>query len=91
VAALLREHDVAFVVADDKRRPLPEAPRTASWSYVRFHYGHRGRRGNYGPKELDEWAERIGALPGDVLAYFNNDWEAFAPHNAIDLRKRLDV
>jgi uncharacterized protein YecE (DUF72 family) len=74
VAALLREHDVAFVVADDKRRPLPDTPQTASWSYVRFHYGHRGRRGNYSPTELDEWARRIGRLQGDVLAYFNNDW-----------------
>ena len=88
VAELLRAHDVAFVVADDKRRPLPEAPRTASWSYVRFHYGHRGRRGNYGPKELDAWARHLRGLSGDVLAYFNNDWEAFAPHNAIELRKR---
>jgi uncharacterized protein YecE (DUF72 family) len=90
VAELLRAHDVAFVVADDKRRPLPEAPRTASWSYIRFHYGHRGRRGNYGPKELDEWARRVRALSGDVLAYFNNDWEAFAPYNALDLRKRVE-
>ena len=48
-------------------------PRTASWSYVRLHYGHRGRRGNYSPKELDAWAERIRALEGDVLVYFNND------------------
>jgi uncharacterized protein YecE (DUF72 family) len=89
VAALLREHDVAFVIADDKRRPLPETPRTASWSYVRLHYGHRGRRGNYGPSELDEWARRIDELRGDVLAYFNNDWEAFAPRNAEALRDRL--
>ena len=89
VAALLREHDVAFVVADDKRRPLPDPPRTASWSYIRLHYGHRGRRGNYSPKELDAWAQRIRALDGDVLVYFNNDWEAFAPRNAEDLRRRL--
>jgi len=89
VAALLRERDVAFVVADDARRPLPDPPVTASWSYVRLHYGHRGRRGNYGPSELDAWAERIRALPGDVLVYFNNDWEAFAPRNAEGLRRRL--
>jgi uncharacterized protein YecE (DUF72 family) len=89
VAALLHEHDVAFVVADDKRRPLPETPITASWSYIRLHYGHRGRRGNYSSKELDAWAQRIRALEGDVLAYFNNDWEAFAPRNAEALRRGL--
>ena len=89
VAAMLREHDVAFVVADDRRRPLPDAPQTASWSYVRFHFGHRGRRGNYSATELDEWARRLGRLRGDVLAYFNNDWEAFAPRNAQGLMGRL--
>ena len=29
------------------------------------------------------------ALRGDVLAYFNNDWEAFAPRNAEGLLERL--
>jgi uncharacterized protein YecE (DUF72 family) len=89
VAALLRAHDVAFVVADDRRRPLPDAPVTASWSYVRLHYGHRGRRGNYSPTELDAWAARIAALPGETLVYLNNDWEAFAPRNAAGLIRRL--
>ena len=89
VADLLRERDVAFVVADDARTDLPAAPVTASWHYLRFHYGHRGRRGNYGPSELDAWARRIRALPGDVLAYFNNDWEAFAPRNAEGMLARL--
>jgi uncharacterized protein YecE (DUF72 family) len=89
VAEVLRERDVAFVVADDARADLPEAPVTASWHYVRLHYGHRGRRGNYGPSELDAWARRIRALRGDVLAYFNNDWEAFAPRNAEGVLSRL--
>jgi uncharacterized protein YecE (DUF72 family) len=89
VAEVLRERDVAFVVADDARADLPEAPVTASWHYVRLHYGHRGRRGNYGPSELDAWARRIRALRGDVLAYFNNDWEAFAPRNAEGILGRL--
>ena len=90
VSHLLRERDVAFVVADDARAELPAAPVTASWHYLRFHYGHRGRRGNYGPSELDAWARRIRALRGDVLAYFNNDWEAFAPRNAQRLRSLLN-
>jgi uncharacterized protein YecE (DUF72 family) len=62
---------------------------TASWSYVRLHYGHRGRRGNYSPSELDDWAARIRRLPGDVLVYLNNDWEAFAPRNAEGLIGRV--
>jgi uncharacterized protein YecE (DUF72 family) len=89
VYGLLHAFDVALVVADDRRRPLPEAPQTASWSYVRLHFGHRGRRGNYSPTELDAWAQRLRALDGDVLVYLNNDWEAFAPRNAAGLAERL--
>src|SRR5439155_1201850 len=40
---------------------------------------------------LGPWAERIDswARDGDVYAYFNNDWEAFAVNNARDLQRRL--
>ena len=89
VDELLAKRDVALVVPDDKRRPLPLRPSPASWSYVRFHYGHRGRDGNYGPSELDEWAERIRRMRGDVYAYFNNDWSGYAPRNAAALLERL--
>lgn len=84
VMALLREHAVALVVGDHPERPFQTAERTAAWTYVRFHYGHRGRRGNYSERELDRWARRIRAWSrsGDVYAYFNNDWEAFAVKNA---------
>ena len=59
---------------------------------MRFHHGHRGRRGNYSQTEIAEWAQRIAAWAGsvDVWAYFNNDWEEFAPGNAMSLRRLLD-
>ncbi len=55
---------------------------------MRFHHGRRGRRGNYSETELRTWADRLAEAAGevDVLAYFNNDWEGFAVHNARDLR-----
>jgi uncharacterized protein YecE (DUF72 family) len=61
------------------------------WTYLRFHHGHRGRRGNYSETELREWAERIRgwARYADVYAYFNNDWEVFAPRNARTLERLL--
>lgn len=91
VFGLLRAHDVALVAADDPRRPLPLDVSTASWRYVRLHYGRRGRRGNYSATELDAWAARLSdwARDGDVYVYCNNDWEAFAPRNAAGLRTRL--
>jgi uncharacterized protein YecE (DUF72 family) len=88
---LLRAHRVAAVIGHDKRRPLPDVPLTTDWTLIRFHYGERGRGGNYSERELDEWAARIEALRADaaVWAYFNNDWNAYAPRNAVALRRRL--
>jgi uncharacterized protein YecE (DUF72 family) len=94
VMALLEQHRVALVIGD---RPEVHAFQTdavtTDFTYVRFHYGSRGRRGNYSSSELDEWADRIDRLRErvEVWAYFNNDWEAFAPANARELRDRLDA
>jgi uncharacterized protein YecE (DUF72 family) len=91
VYALLREHGVALVVGDHPQRPFQTTVRTAPWSYVRFHHGRRGRRGNYSQSELERWAEQLAAWTrdGDVYAYFNNDWEGFAPRNARALARML--
>jgi uncharacterized protein YecE (DUF72 family) len=86
---LLRAHDVPCVIADDKRRPLPVPPRTGPFVYVRFHYGHRGRGGNYSRTELEEWARRLADVDAGY-AYFNNDWNGYAPRNADLLAALLD-
>ena len=94
VMALLRRRNVALVIAD---RPeiasFQTHDLTADFTFVRFHHGSRGLRGNYSDRELDEWAERIGAWSdrGDVFAYFNNDWEGFAIRNALGLKARLGL
>jgi uncharacterized protein YecE (DUF72 family) len=86
VYELLREHGAAFVIHDSKRRdPTPEVL-TTDWTYLRFHHGRRGRRGNYSETELREWAAKVRGLTVDVYAYFNNDWETFAPPNALRLK-----
>jgi uncharacterized protein YecE (DUF72 family) len=83
---LLREHQVALAIGD---RPETDAFQphaiTADFTLVRFHYGHRGRRGNYSQAEIEAWAQRLRAWADAgtaVFAYFNNDWEGFAPRNA---------
>ena len=65
---------------------------TAGFTFIRFHHGARGRRGNYSERELEEWARRIDGWRSerDVYAYFNNDWEGFAPANALRLRELLE-
>jgi uncharacterized protein YecE (DUF72 family) len=91
VMEMLRAHDVALVIGDHPERPFQTTAQTAGWSYMRFHYGHRGRRGNYSDRELATWARRIRnrARAGDVYVYFNNDWEAFAVKNAEQLARAV--
>jgi uncharacterized protein YecE (DUF72 family) len=92
VMAALRSHGVALTIGDHPTRPFQSHEATASWRFVRFHYGSRGRGGNYSATELELWARRIGQWRRrhEVFAYFNNDWRAFAPANALALRGRLD-
>jgi uncharacterized protein YecE (DUF72 family) len=87
----LRWHGVALVIGDRPERPWQPHELTADFTIVRFHYGARGRRGNYSETELRAWADRIRAWSATVavFGYFNNDWEVFAPRNARRLRQLL--
>jgi uncharacterized protein YecE (DUF72 family) len=83
---------VALVIADHPDRPWQPHELTADWTFLRFHFGARGRRGNYSEAELREWAERVRGLAerAEVFAYFNNDWEGFAVRNALRLRALVE-
>lgn len=90
---LLREYGVALAIGDRPQVNEFQAHElTASWTYVRFHGGTRGRRGNYSEAELREWAARLRAWSAthEVFAYFNNDWEGFAPRNAALLKRVIE-
>ena len=91
VLELLRFHHVALVIAHHPERPWQPHELTADWTFLRFHFGERGRRGNYSETELDEWARRIAEWRrrAEVLVYFNNDWEGFAVENGRSLMRRL--
>jgi uncharacterized protein YecE (DUF72 family) len=89
----LRERGVALALGDHPERPFQTHAATADWRFIRFHYGRRGRGGNYSPSELETWARRLAQWRrrAEVFAYFNNDWNAYAPANARDLARRLGV
>ena len=85
---------VAVPASDSPKYPFRALELTADWTFVRFHQGSRGRRGNYSESELEE---RAGWIAGwrdrgiDVYAYFNNDWEGFAVKNGLRLKKLLGL
>jgi uncharacterized protein YecE (DUF72 family) len=91
VLKALREYAVALTIGDHPQRPFQAYTATASWRFIRFHHGSRGRRGNYSAAELETWTRRIAQWRRThaVYAYFNNDWEGFAPANALSLGRRL--
>ncbi len=93
VLDLLRWHRVALVIAHHPERPWQPHELTVDWTFLRFHFGERGRRGNYSETELREWAPRVCDLAerAEVFAYFNNDWEGFAVRNALRLRKLVQT
>jgi uncharacterized protein YecE (DUF72 family) len=91
VYELLRASGAALVIGDHPERKFQTHELTTDWTFVRFHYGWRGRNGNYSDRELDEWAARIRSWREaiDVYAYFNNDWFGYAVYNGRGLLARL--
>jgi len=93
VMGLLRERGVALTIGDHPKRGFQSLEATAPWRFVRFHYGARGRGGNYSATEIEQWARRIAQWRRreQVFAYFNNDWNGYAPANARLLARKLGL
>jgi len=91
VYALLEDHGASLAYGDDPRRELPKASPVGPLAYLRLHYGTRGRDGNYSETELETWRRRVAAWRShrQVFVYLNNDWQGFAPRNALTLRAGL--
>ncbi len=87
----LRHGGAALVIGDHPERPFQTYEFTADWTFVRFHYGSRGRNGNYAKAELETWGHRMAQWRRtvDVYAYFNNDWRTYAVRNARELKRLL--
>jgi uncharacterized protein YecE (DUF72 family) len=89
---VLREHDVAVVVADTAGRwPLFQDV-TSDIVYVRLHGDEELYVSGYSDEALAMWADRIRAWTGagrDVFTYFDNDVKVRAPYDAMQLSARL--
>jgi uncharacterized protein YecE (DUF72 family) len=91
VAAALARHAAAFVAVSHPALPDEVRP-TTDFLYVRFHgLGKELYRYDYSREELAEWAARLGPhRHGRTLyAFFNNDYNANAPRNALTFRELL--
>jgi uncharacterized protein YecE (DUF72 family) len=89
---LMRDHDVALVVADTAGRWPLFHDVTSDIMYVRLHGDQELYVSGYSSEALTMWAERIRgwtAAGHDVFAYFDNDVKVRAPYDAIQLMERL--
>jgi len=106
-ARLLRENNVAWVQIDEPKfgtSIAQEVPLTADMAYFRFH-GRNAKewwtgdsetryRYLYSPEEITELVDRVQAAreKGAMLfAFFNNHWQGYAPRNATDLKKAMQL
>jgi uncharacterized protein YecE (DUF72 family) len=89
---LLREHDIALVVADTAGRwPLIREV-TSDLVYLRLHGDVELYTSGYTDEALDRWAAAIRTWTGDghdVQVHFDNDVKVRAPFDAMSLADRL--
>ncbi len=96
---LLREHDVALVVADSAGKFPKMFDVTSDFVYVRLHGAEELYVSGYPEELLQEWTAlmdgwRTGrttpdGIPRDVYVYCDNDVKVRAPYDAMRLRELL--
>ncbi|WP_328604715.1 DUF72 domain-containing protein [Amycolatopsis sp. NBC_00345] len=93
--ALLREHDVALVVADSGGKWPYAEDQTTDFSYVRLHGDVDLYTSGYTEPALRRWAAKITGWHDDgrrdVHVHFDNDVKVEAPRNARKLAELLGV
>jgi len=89
---LLRDHDVALVVADTAGKWPLLRDVTSDFVYVRLHGDTELYASGYDDDALDRWAESVSGWArngADVYVYFDNDMKVRAPYDAMALSGRL--
>ncbi len=89
---LLRENDIAIVIADTAGKyPYIDTP-TADFMYARLHGDEELYASGYTDDALDRWATKISEWTSagrDVFVYFDNDIKGYAPFDAMKLIERV--
>jgi uncharacterized protein YecE (DUF72 family) len=98
VGALLRAHDVSFVVADTAGTWPMNRELTSDFVYVRLHGAEELYASGYTDAALERWATDVrgwlsgdagDGRPRDVYVYFDNDMKVRAPFDAVSLASLL--
>ncbi len=88
---VLAEHGAALCLHDLHGRRTPEVL-TAALVYVRLHGPGQASADSYPDALLDAWARKLVGWAADGFtpwAFFNNDWQAHAAHDAARLREKV--
>jgi len=106
-AELLRDGNVAWVQIDEpkfKTSVAKELPITSDMAYFRFH-GRNAEmwwKGDsetrykylYSPEEIESLTNRVKEAAEQtqlLFALFNNHWQGYAPRNAVDMKRSLQL
>ncbi len=87
-AKLLRDNNIALVLADTAGRFPVFDEHTADFAYIRLHGDAELYASRYSDAALDRWAQLLRGR-ADAYVYFDNDVHAHAPHDAMRLAQRL--
>jgi len=106
-ARLLRENNVSWVQIDEPKFSssiAEEVPITSGFTYFRFHgrnsenwwQGDSETRYKYlySSGEIEELTSRVREAAENSLftfAFFNNHWQGYAPRNAVDMMRALQL
>ena len=106
-AQLLRDNNVSWVHIDEPKfqsSVAADVPQTSDIAYFRFHGRNKEMwwRGDsetrykylYSQDEINELAEKVKAVSSQTkytFALFNNHWQGYAPRNAVDMKRALQV
>jgi uncharacterized protein YecE (DUF72 family) len=94
VASLLRENDIAFVVADTAGIWPQNREVTSDFVYLRLHGAEELYASGYTDDALDRWAADVRGWMSaglDAYIYFDNDMKVRAPFDALGLAQRLGI
>lgn len=106
-AQRLRDSNVSWVHIDEPKFPssvASEPPHTSDMAYFRFHGRNKEMwwQGDsetrykylYSIDEINELADKVKAASRQTnytFALFNNHWQGYAPRNAVDMMKALQL